>query len=155
LPPAAILGRLSRHYADGSLNSSYCRPNRLLFSVGVLAHWLVSGLPLALMTPDLRPSTRLRRPPPCSRLCCCWGHPLSLIGAVGCLTLGLRGGSVLISLLVLPLYVPVLIFGAGAVSADTAGLGGQAHLSLLGGCLALAFVLSPLAASAALRIAME
>ena len=69
---------------------------------------------------------------------------LSLIGAVGAaLTLGVRGGGVLVSLLVLPLYVPVLIFGAGAVGATVAGTGAEAHLSLLGGFLPLALVLTP------------
>ncbi len=81
---------------------------------------------------------------------------LSLIGAVGAaLTLGLRGGGVLLSLLVLPLYVPVLIFGAGAVEASASGLGARAHLSLLGACLALALVFGPWATAAALRISTE
>ena len=85
------------------------------------------------------------------------GTPLlSLIGAIGAaLTLGLRGGGVLLALLVLPLYVPVLIFGAGAVEASLAGLGVAAHFSLLGAMLLLALLLAPLAAAAALRIALE
>ena len=81
---------------------------------------------------------------------------LSLIGAIGAaLTLGLRGGGVLLSLLVLPLYIPALIFGAGAVEADMAGLGAGGHLSLLGALLALATFFAPWAATAALRIALE
>jgi heme exporter protein B len=85
------------------------------------------------------------------------GTPLlSLIGGIGAaLTVGVRGAGVLLSLLVLPLVVPVLIFGAGAVTASEAGLGSAAHLSLLGAMLALALVLAPLAASGALRIAIE
>jgi heme exporter protein B len=81
---------------------------------------------------------------------------LSLIGAVGAaLTLGVRGSGVLVALLVLPLFVPVLIFGAGSVGATAAGTGAEAHLLLLGGFLVLALVLAPWASAAALRIAME
>ena len=81
---------------------------------------------------------------------------LSLIGAIGAaLTLGLRGGGVLVSLLVLPLYIPVLIFGAGAVEASSVGLGASAHLSLLGAFLLLSLVFAPWAAAVALRISLE
>ena len=81
---------------------------------------------------------------------------LSLIGAIGAaLTLGARGGGALISLLILPLYIPVLIFGAGAVSAEAAGLGSGAHLYLLGAMLAGSAALAPWIASVALRIALE
>jgi heme exporter protein B len=81
---------------------------------------------------------------------------LSLIGAVGAaLTLGLRGGGVLITLLVLPLYVPVLIFGAGAVEATAGGISPQGHLLLLGAISLGAAVLAPWAIAAALRISME
>ena len=84
------------------------------------------------------------------------GDSLSLIGAIGAaLTLGLRGGGALLSLLVLPLYVPVLIFGAGAVEAGAAGLGAAAHLSLLGALLLIALVFAPWATAVALRIAVE
>jgi heme exporter protein B len=81
---------------------------------------------------------------------------LSLIGAIGAaLTLGLRGGGVLVSLLVLPLYIPVLIFGAGAVEATVSGLGGAGHVSMLGAILILSLILTPIATSAALRISAE
>jgi heme exporter protein B len=81
---------------------------------------------------------------------------LSCVGAIGAaLTLGVRGGGVLISLLVLPLFVPVLVFGAGAVQALESGLGAQAHLSILLALLLPALFFSPWACSAALRIAME
>jgi heme exporter protein B len=85
------------------------------------------------------------------------GTPLlSLIGAVGAaLTLGVRGADVLLSLLVLPLYVPALVFGAGAVQAQAAGLGASAHLSLLAAMLLVAVVFGPWACAAALRIALE
>jgi len=81
---------------------------------------------------------------------------LSLLGAIGAaLTLGLRSGGVLVALLVLPLYIPVLIFGAGAVEATTSGLGGGAHLSMLGAILLVAILGTPLATAAALRVANE
>jgi heme exporter protein B len=85
------------------------------------------------------------------------GTPLlSLIGAIGAaLTLGVRGGGVLLALLVLPLYIPALIFGAGAVEAHIAGLGAGGHLSLLAAMLALAVFFAPWATTAALRIALE
>jgi heme exporter protein B len=85
------------------------------------------------------------------------GTPLlSLIGGIGAaLTVGVRGAGVLLSLLVLPLVAPVLIFGAGSVAASESGIGAGANFSLMGAMLVVALVLAPLAASAALRIAME
>jgi heme exporter protein B len=81
---------------------------------------------------------------------------LSLLGSVGAaLTVGLRGGGVLVSLLVLPLYIPVLIFGAGAVESAAAGLGVEAHMSLLGAFLAMSMVMAPWATAAALRISLD
>jgi heme exporter protein B len=81
---------------------------------------------------------------------------LSLVGGVGAaLTLGVRGGGVLLSLLVLPLFVPVLVFGAGAVEAQVSGLGVQAHLSILMAMLLPAVFFGPLASAFALRIALE
>ncbi len=81
---------------------------------------------------------------------------LSLLGAIGAaLTLGLRASGSLLALLILPLYVPVLIFGAGAVDAARAGLGSSAHLSLLGAGLLVACVGAPFAAAAAVRIALD
>ena len=81
---------------------------------------------------------------------------LSLLGAIGAaLTLGLRSGGVLVALLVLPLYIPVLIFGAGAVDATASGLGGEAHLSMLGAILLLALLGTPLATAAALRVSTD
>lgn len=81
---------------------------------------------------------------------------LSLIGSIGAaLTLGVRGGGVLLALLILPLYIPVLIFGAGAVEAQVSGLSAEGHLSLLAALLALAAFFAPWATTAALRIALE
>jgi heme exporter protein B len=160
---AAMLS-LNRLFAadhqDGTLEQMALSPTplALLVSGKVLAHWLVSGLPLVLLAPvlglqfDL--SARALLVLMASLLI---GTPLlSLIGAIGAaLTLGVRGGGVLLSLLVLPLYVPALIFGAGAVEADIAGLGAGGHLSLLAALLVLAVFFAPWATTAALRIALE
>jgi heme exporter protein B len=124
----------------------------------ILAHWLVSGVPLILMAPVLGVQFGLSNEAlGVLVFSLLLGTPvLSLIGAIGAaLTLGLRGGGVLVSLLVLPLYIPVLIFGAGAVDGAMSGLGSEAHLSLLGSILILAFMLTPWAVSAALRISIE
>jgi heme exporter protein B len=81
---------------------------------------------------------------------------LSLLGAIGAaLTLGVRGGGALLSLLVLPLYIPTLIFGAGAVQAQLSGQGAGGHLSLLGALLAVSLFFAPWATTAALRISLE
>ena len=84
------------------------------------------------------------------------GSCAALYGAIGAaLTLGLRGGGVLLSLLVLPLYIPVLIFGAGAVDATVSGLGGEGHLSLLAAMTFASLGFAPWASAAALKIALE
>jgi len=147
-------------YQDGTLEYFLLSPQplALLVLAKICAHWLITGLPLVLLSPllglqyDLPGETIA-----VLMLTLLLGTPaLSLIGAIGAaLTLGLRGGGVLISLLVLPLYIPVLIFGAGAVEATVSGLGGEGHLSLLAAVLIAALVLAPLAASAALRISAE
>lgn len=147
-------------FRDGTLEqlALSAHPLGLIVLGKVIAHWLVSGLPIALLAPVLGLQFDL----PADALVVLTlslliGTPaLSGIGAIGAaLTLGVRGGGVLISLLILPLYVPVLIFGAGAVDATITGLGANAHLSLLG-ALALAGVFfAPWATAAALRIALE
>jgi heme exporter protein B len=155
------LGRLfSADYIDGSLEQLVLAPQPLAVLVlgKVLAHWLVSGVPLVLMAPLLGLQYGLSAQALAILVASLLlGTPvLSLIGAVGAaLTLGLRGGGVLVSLLVLPLYIPVLIFGAGAVEASVTGLGSQAHLSLLGAFLAPAAVFAPWAAGWALKISLE
>jgi heme exporter protein B len=155
------LGRLfALDYADGTLEQMAlsAEPLTLIVIGKVLAHWLVSGVPLVLLAPLLAVQFDL----PAESIAVMFfslliGTPiLSLIGAIGAaLTLGVRGGGVLVALLVLPLYIPVLIFGAGAVGAEASGLGGSAHLLLLGGVLAGAAALAPWATAAALRIAFE
>jgi heme exporter protein B len=147
-------------FADGSLEQLVLAPQPLPFLVlaKVLAHWLLSGIPLALMAPVLGLQFGLEGEPVFVLFVALMlGTPcLSLIGAVGAaLTLGVRGGGVLIALLVLPLYIPVLIFGAGAVEATVAGTGAGGHLSLLAAGLLVAFVLAPWATAAALRVALE
>jgi len=147
-------------YQDGALEQMLLAPQPLSILVlgKVLAHWLVTGLPLVLLSPllglqyDLTTDTIATM-----MLTLLIGTPaLSLIGAIGAaLTLGLRGGGVLVSLLVLPLYIPVLIFGAGAVEAEASGLGGAGHLSMLGAILLLSALAAPLATAAALRISAE
>lgn len=155
------LGRMfSFDYLDGTLEQMLvgAAPLGVIVAGKILAHWLVSGFSLVLMAPVLGvmfdlPGEALR----VLVVSLLLGTPiLSLIGAVGAaLTLGVRGGGVLVSLLVLPLYVPVLIFGAGAVGAQAAGMGGQAHLMLLGAFLVVAALFAPWATAAGLRISME
>lgn len=155
------LGRLfSADYLDGTLEQILLAPQSLsLLVLGkIVAHWMVSGLPLVLMAPVLGLQFDMS-------VQALWvliaalllGTPiLSMIGAVGAaLTLGLRGGEVLVSLLVLPLCIPVLIFGAGAVEAVSTGMSVASHLSLLGAMLLLALVFTPWVAAQALRISME
>ncbi len=147
-------------YQDGTLEQLLlsATPLPLLVVAKIAAHWLCSGLLLALLSPLLALQFDLSLPAAVALvLSLLLGTPLlSLIGAVGAaLTVGVRGAGVLLSLLVLPLYVPVLIFGAGAVDASNAGLGAAAHFSLMGAMLALALFLAPLAAAVALRIAVE
>ncbi len=145
---------------DGSLEQLALTPQPLALIVlgKVVAHWLVSGLPLTLLAPVLGLQFDLSAEALwilCISLLI--GTPaLSGIGAIGAaLTLGVRGGGILLSLLVLPLYIPVLIFGAGAVDATVTGLGAQAHLSLLGALTLAGVFFAPWAAAAALKIALE
>ena len=147
-------------HRDGTLEQLALAPQPLALVVlgKVLAHWLVSGLPLAILAPALGLQFGLSTEALwvlCLSLLI--GTPaLSGIGAIGAaLTLGVLGGGVLLSLLVLPLYIPVLIFGAGAVDATVVGLGAQAHLSLLGALTLGGIFFAPWPTAAALRIALE
>lgn len=161
LASTLALGRLfSPDMADGTLEQMALssEPLALIIAGKVLAHWLVSGVPLLLLSPVL--ALQFDLPPGAIgvlALSLLLGTPvLSLVGAVGAaLTLGTRGGGVLLSLLILPLTIPVLIFGAGAVSAQVSGLGAQSHLLLLGGLLAASLALAPWATAAALRISLD
>lgn len=147
-------------YADGTLEQMALSPRPLaLLSLGkALAHWIVTGLPLTLIAPVIGVQYGLSGESLVVLVVALLlGTPvLSLIGGIGAaLTLGLRGGGALLALLVLPLYIPVLVFGAGAVEAVSGGLSPEAHFSILGALLLLSLVLAPLATAAALRIALE
>ena len=155
------LGRLfANDYQDGTLEQLLLTPQPLFLVVlgKVLAHWIIAEIPLVLIAPlvgaqfDLGRDTLL-----ILFVSLLVGTPiLSLIGSVGAaLTLGLRGGGVLISILILPLYIPALIFGAGAVEANIIGTSAAPHLYLLGAFAIVSLIFSPWAASAALRISLE
>ena len=147
-------------HADGTLEQLVLSgaPLGVVVAAKTLAHWLVSGLPLVVIAPLIAlqydVATDLYGVLALSLLL---GTPvLSIIGAIGAaLTLGLRGGGVLLSLLVLPLYVPVLILGAGAVEMASVGLSSSGQLLILGAMLIVAAVFAPWATSAALRISLE
>ena len=155
------LGRLfSADYLDGTLEQMMLAPQSLSVLVlgKMVAHWMSSGLPLVLMAPVLGLQFDMSiKALGVLMVTLLLGTPvLSMIGAIGAaLTLGLRGGGVLLSLLVLPLCIPVLIFGTGAVGAVSGGLSIAPHLSLLGAVLILALVFTPWVTAQALRISME
>ena len=147
-------------HRDGTLEQLALAPEPLALIVlgKVIAHWLVAGLPLVVLAPVLGIQFDLATDAlAVLTLSLLIGTPaLSGIGAIGAaLTLGVRGGGVLLSLLVLPLYIPVLIFGAGAVDATVTGVGAQAHLSLLGALALGGVFFAPWPTAAALRIALE
>lgn len=147
-------------FDDGSLEQFLisAQPLSVLVLAKVIAHWLITGLPLLIVAPLLGLLLDL---PAASigtlLLTLALGTPvLSMIGAIGVgLTVGLRRGGVILSLLVLPLYIPVLIFAANAVETAGAGLPVTAHLTLLGALLVLSVSLSPLATAAALKISLS
>ena len=147
-------------FDDGSLDLMLISPQPLPLIVlaKILAHWLVIGLPLLVAAPLIALLLGL----PANSLAVllvtlALGTPtLSAVGAIGvALTVGLRRGGVLLSLLVLPLYIPVLVFAASAVSAAAGGLPVLGQLYMLGALAALSFSLAPLAAAAALRISLS
>lgn len=147
-------------YEDGSLELLWLSalPLEAVVLAKTLAHWLVTGLPLLVAAPILAVLLNMHAAGlGILVLTLLIGTPiLSLIGAIGAaLTLGARRGGVLLSLLILPLYIPVLIFGAGAIDAALADLSPRPHLLILGGLLAAALPLAPWAGGAALRQALE
>lgn len=160
---AAILSlpRLfANDYADGTLEQMLLssEPLSLIVLGKAMAHWLTTGLPLTLMAVVFGLAFDLDFNATLALIASlAIGTPvLSLIGSIGAaLTLGVRGGGVLTSLLVLPLYIPVLIFGAGAVGAAASGLGVSAYFLLLGAFLLFSAVLMPWAVAIALRISIE
>ena len=147
-------------HADGTLEQMLlgASPLGVIAAAKTIAHWIISGLPLVLIAPLIAVQYDLPAALyPVVALSLLLGTPvLSLIGAIGAaLTLGLRGGGILLSLLVLPLYVPVLILGAGSVEMASAGMGGDGQLLLLAALLVAACAFAPWAIAAALRISME
>ena len=153
-------GLVEGDYADGSLEQMILSPHPVasLASGKIAAHWVMSGLPLTALSPFLGLQYGLA-PDTLATLAASLliGTPvLSLLGAAcASLALGARGGGVLLALLALPLFVPVLIFGAGAADAQAASLSPLPHLSLLGAGLILAVMTLPFAMAAAIRIAVD
>jgi len=160
---AALLsldGLFRSDFEDGSLEQMLLSPHALSVLVlgKIIAHWLVTGLPLLLVAPLLAVFLGL----PQQAMGTLWltlilATPLlSLIGAIGvALTVGLRRGGMLLSLLVLPLYVPVLIFASGAVDRAASGLPVGAQLYILLAMLLSALVLVPLPTAAALKMSVN
>lgn len=144
---------------DGSLEQWMLAPVPLwwLVLVRTFSHWATTALPLLLALPLLGELLHLPRAQlPVLLASLALGTPLlSLVGAVvAALTVGMRRSGILVALLALPLYVPVLVFGAGSVAAAGQGLDPVGALLLLGAGLAIALVLAPLAAAAAIRISL-
>jgi heme exporter protein B len=147
-------------YADGTLEQMVLSPHPMGSWVcgKIAAHWAMTGLPLAILSPllglqyGIETDTQM-----VLAVSLVIGTPvLSLLGAAcSALTLGARGAGMLLALLALPLFVPVLIFGAGAAEAQASGLGPGANLSLLGAGLIVACLGVPPAACAAIRIALD
>ena len=142
-------------YNDGSLEHLLLsgEPLTILVLAKIISHWLITGLPVVIVAPLIGIQFGL---PPQSLLLLLGTPVLSFIGSIGAgLTLGVRGGSALTSILILPFYVPILIFGAGAVVADLQGLTIDGHISILVAMLCLSVALAPLAIAGAIKIALE
>jgi len=148
-------------YDDGTLEQMLLIPQPVFVLVfgKVLAHWMLTGLPLVLVAPLVGLQYQLPEEAVTTMmLSLLVGTPvLSLIGAIGAaLSLGVRGGGILLSLLILPLYIPVLIYGSGAVEASMlTGAPVQAYLMLMTAFAIVAIIFAPWATAAALKIAVE
>lgn len=147
-------------YEDGTLEQILISPHPIavLVLAKILAHWLVTGFPMILLAPLLGMFMHLPGEGVGTlMLTLALGTPvLSLVGAIGmALTVGLRRGGMLLSLLVLPLYIPILIFSANAVDANLAGMAIKGQIYFLSAMLVLAMTLAPIATAAALRISLE
>ena len=157
-----VLERLfATDYLDGTLEQMLLTPQPLSIVVmaKVCAHWLLTGLPLVLISPLVALQYQLGDKQMMSMmLSLLLGTPvLSMIGAIGAaLTLGLQGGGILLSLLILPLYIPVLIYGAGAIAASAIeNVSQQAYYMLLGAFTILSMALGPWATAVALKASLE
>ena len=153
-------GLFRRDFEDGTLEHLLLSPQPLyvLVMAKVVSHWLITGLPVTLFAPLLALMLYLSVDAimPLIYSLVLGSIVLSFVGAIGAaLTVGLRRGGVLMSLIVLPLYTPVLIFGAGAVTAAASGHNYSGHLAVLGALLAISVVMSPFAIAGALRISVE
>ncbi|MCH9690986.1 MAG: heme exporter protein CcmB [Gammaproteobacteria bacterium] len=147
-------------YEDGSLEQLALLPQPLYFAVSakILIHWLVTGLPLALLSPllGLMFNLPIAGYLPLAFSLLLGTACLSLIGSIGAaLTVALRRPGLLLALIIMPLYVPVLIFGSGAVQAALDGYGYSMELAVLAAILTAAGALAPLAAGAAIRISLD
>jgi heme exporter protein B len=156
----SLEGMFKSDFEDGSLEQLLLSPQPvyLMAMAKVVAHWLIAGLPVALLSPLLGIMLSLSSDGYLalilSLLVGTMG--LSLIGAIGAaLTVGLRGGGLLVALLVLPLYVPILIFGVSTVYAAVQGIAIGGYIAMLGGFTILALILSPLAIAASLKIHLQ
>jgi len=144
-------------FIDGSLEQMLLSPQPLFFMVlaKITAHWLLTGLPILIIAPLL--GLMLHMEPlayPALMITLAIGTPvLSLIGAIGVgLTVGLKKGGVLLSLLILPLYIPLLIFATGAIEAASLGMPYSSHIAIISALLIGSITLSPFAVSSALRV---
>ncbi len=147
-------------FDDGSLVQAMLSGQSMYMLViaKVLVHWLITGLPLTLLSPLLGMMMALPETGYFALLVSLLlgTATLSLIGAIGAaLTVALRRGGLLLSLIIMPLYIPVLVFGAGAVNNAVQGLSYTAQLAMLGGFVLLSLVLAPLAAAGALRVSLN
>ena len=147
-------------FSDGSLEYLVLsgEPLTVLVLAKIGSHWLITGLPVVIVAPLIGLQFGLSAGSLSLLLITLLlGTPvLSLMGSIGAaLTLGVRGGAALTSILILPFYVPVLIFGAGAVVADLQGLSIEGHLSILIAMLCLSVALVPIAVANAIKIALE
>ncbi len=156
----ALDGLFRSDFDDGSLEQLLISPQLLYFSVlaKVFAHWLVTGLPVTLLAPFL--GLTLGLPSPAYWALCgsllLGTASMSLVGAMGAaLTVSLRRGGLLLSLIVMPLYIPLLIFGADVVQNAALGDSIRMQLSVLGAFLAMALALAPLAIAGALQISID
>jgi len=147
-------------YRDGTLELMMLSPYPIaLLTLGkAIAHWIINGIPLLLIAPLLGIQFNMSAEAVWILvLSLAIGTPiLYLLGSIGAaLTLGLRGGGALVTLLIMPLYVPALIFGAGAVEGVLSGTGSEAHLSLLGAFLMMSLLLAPWVSAMALKVSVD
>ena len=156
----ALPGMFATDYVDGSLEQMTLSPHPMAGWVSgkIAAHWIATGLPLTILSPLLALQYGLAADTLAVMACAlALGTPvLSLLGAAcSALTLGARGAGMLLALIALPLFVPLLVFGAGAAEAQASGLSPSPHLSLLGAALIVSAVALPPAVCVAIRIALD